>query len=79
MIQIAVEKKHCQVLSEKSDPALGLFGSVLREDFSTESDIDVLVELSPRTCPGFSGSRAWNEISLRFLVDEKSICAPPRI
>lgn len=32
---------------------LSLFGSVLRGDFSPESDIDVLVEFEPGHVPGF--------------------------
>ena len=31
---------------------LALFGSVLRDDFSSESDIDVLVEFEPEHIPG---------------------------
>lgn len=32
---------------------LSLFGSVLREDFGPQSDIDVLVEFEPGHVPGF--------------------------
>lgn len=32
---------------------LSLFGSVLREDFSPQSDVDVLVEFQPGRAPGF--------------------------
>ncbi|RQD79362.1 MAG: nucleotidyltransferase, partial [Methanocalculus sp. MSAO_Arc1] len=32
---------------------LALFGSVLREDFSRESDIDVLIEFEEGKTPGF--------------------------
>lgn len=32
---------------------LSFFGSVLREDFGPESDIDVLVEFEPGHVPGF--------------------------
>jgi uncharacterized protein len=32
---------------------LSLFGSVLRKDFTLESDIDVLVEFIPGQAPGF--------------------------
>jgi len=34
---------------------LSLFGSVLREDFGPESDVDVLVEFLPGHVPGFFG------------------------
>lgn len=32
---------------------LALFGSVLRDDFMAESDVDVLVEFEPGHTPGF--------------------------
>ncbi len=32
---------------------LSLFGSVLRDDFTSESDIDFLVEFEPGKTPGF--------------------------
>jgi uncharacterized protein len=32
---------------------LALFGSVLRDDFRPESDVDVLVEFEPTHVPGF--------------------------
>jgi len=32
---------------------LSFFGSVLREDFGPESDVDVLVEFDPNHIPGF--------------------------
>ncbi len=32
---------------------LSLFGSVLREEFRSDSDIDVLVEFDPHHVPGF--------------------------
>lgn len=32
---------------------LSLFGSVLRDDFTLESDVDVLVEFEPEAIPGF--------------------------
>lgn len=43
---------------------LALFGSVLRDDFSPDSDIDVLVEFHPDHVPGY--------ITLGFLADELS-------
>jgi hypothetical protein len=32
---------------------LALFGSILRDDFRPDSDVDVLVEFDPRYAPGF--------------------------
>lgn len=34
---------------------LSLFGSVLRDDFRPDSDVDVLVEFDPDRVPGFIG------------------------
>ena len=34
---------------------LALFGSVLRDDFRPDSDVDVLVEFEPSHVPGFFG------------------------
>jgi len=43
---------------------LSLFGSVLRDDFSADSDVDVLVEFEPMKEPGF--------FSLSAMQDELS-------
>jgi hypothetical protein len=46
---------------------LSLFGSVLREDFRRESDIDVLVEFEKNGIPGLLGiSRMERELSQIF-------------
>ena len=43
---------------------LSLFGSVLRDDFRPDSDVDVLVEYEPGHVPGFiSLSRIRRELS----------------
>lgn len=42
---------------------LALFGSVLREDFGRESDVDVLVEFEPGHTPGFGFVRLQRELS----------------
>ena len=42
---------------------LALFGSVLREDFSLDSDIDVLVEFEPGHVPGLAFIRMQDELS----------------
>ena len=46
---------------------MALFGSVIRDDFTPESDIDVLVEFAPGRTPGlppefFNMERALSEI-----------------
>lgn len=46
---------------------LALFGSVLRQDFRPESDIDVLAEFEPEHVPGLFGvARLERELSVIF-------------
>jgi len=42
---------------------LAFFGSVLREDFGPDSDIDVLVEFEPGKTPGFAFFGMQEELS----------------
>jgi hypothetical protein len=42
---------------------LSLFGSVLREDFRPESDVDVLVEFEPGSAPGLAFFGMEEELS----------------
>lgn len=44
---------------------LSVFGSVVREDFRPDSDVDVLVEFEPGHVPGF--------IRLYFIEEELSV------
>ncbi len=50
---------------------LALFGSVLREEFGPESDVDVLVEFEPGHTPGFAFFGMQEELAglLRRQVD----------
>ena len=43
---------------------LSLFGSVLRDDFGPESDVDVLVEFEPGHTPGLAFFSMEEELSL---------------
>lgn len=45
---------------------LSLFGSVLRDDFRADSDIDVLVEFEPGHVPGLRFIRLQDELSGLF-------------
>ena len=45
---------------------LSFFGSVLREDFGPESDIDVLVEFEEGHTPGLGFVRMRDELSAMF-------------
>lgn len=42
---------------------LALFGSVLRDDFGPDSDVDVLVEFEPGHTPGFRFIEVQDELS----------------
>jgi uncharacterized protein len=42
---------------------LALFGSVLRDDFTPDSDVDVLVEFEPGKIPGFAFFSMEEELS----------------
>src|SRR5258706_4935908 len=49
---------------------LALFGSVLRSDFRTDSDVDMLVEYEPETHVGLFGM-AGHEIQLSQMLRRK--------
>ena len=51
---------------------LSLFGSVLRDDFQQESDVDVLVEFKPGRVPGFI-RLAGMELELEGLLDGRKV------
>jgi len=50
---------------------LALFGSILRDDFGPDSDIDVLVEFEPRHVPGLL-RMAGIEIELSEILGRKA-------
>ena len=51
---------------------LALFGSVLRKDFRSDSDVDVLVEFQPGTAIGYFGL-ARLERELSALLDGRKV------
>ena len=55
---------------------LALFGSVLRDDFHPESDIDVLVEFDPAHIPGFAFIRVQDELSELLGGHEVDLVTP---
>ena len=75
-IQLSQEeiKQFCQRHSIRK---LSLFGSVLRDDFTKESDVDILVEFQPGKTPGLDIVTMEDELSniinrqvdLRTLAD----------
>ncbi len=64
MIRVSVERAVIEEFCRKHYiRRLSLFGSVLREDFGPESDIDVLVEVEPGHVPGLSFFEIEDELS----------------
>jgi predicted nucleotidyltransferase len=62
---------------------LALFGSVLRQDFKPDSDVDVLVEFEPGHVPGLALIRMQDELSALLGGREVDLVTPkflhPRI
>ena len=54
---------------------LSVFGSVLREDFSAESDVDVLVEFEPEHTPGYALIGMQEELA-KLLGREVDLLTP---
>ena len=67
MTQIFDKKNIARFCQKNQIRRLALFGSVLREDFRPESDIDVLVDFEPAHVPGLFGiARMERELSAIF-------------
>ncbi len=58
---------------------LSLFGSVLRDDFGPESDVDVLVEFEPGRVPGYGFIRIQRELSALFGGRKVDLLTPKSI
>ena len=57
--RISFEVEHVVEFCRRNDiRKLAFFGSVLRDDFNQDSDVDVLVEFEPGREPGFFGLTA---------------------
>ena len=68
MVRVKVDKKglgrFCRMHHIRR---VALFGSVLRDDFGPDSDVDVLVEFDPEHIPGLIGlARLEEELSACF-------------
>ena len=71
-LQIAIPKEEIEQFCQRHHiRKLSLFGSVLRDDFTPESDIDFLVEFEPEHIPGFI-RLAGMEIELSEIVGRKA-------
>ncbi len=64
MLQMAVDRSRIAEFCRKHHiRKLSFFGSVLRADFRSESDVDVLVEFEPGYTPGLGFFAAQEELS----------------
>ncbi|MEZ5391975.1 MAG: nucleotidyltransferase domain-containing protein [Bryobacterales bacterium] len=52
--------------NERHIRRLSLFGSVLRDDFRPDSDLDILVEYDPGQAPGFAFVDHQSDLSALF-------------
>ena len=63
-VQIPIDKKKIAAFCKRHHiRKLALFGSVLRDDFRPESDVDVLVEFEKGHVPGFAFFGLQEELS----------------
>lgn len=71
MITNVPKDKLTKFCRKNSIRKLAFFGSVLRDDFRPESDIDVLVEFKPDHVPGFLRLAAIERELSHLLGDKK--------
>jgi hypothetical protein len=75
--RIAIDKEQIAAFCRRHHiRRLSLFGSVLREDFGPDSDVDVLVEFEPGTSVGLFGLSAM-EIELTEMLGRKADLRTP--
>ncbi len=73
MARIAVDRERLAAFCRTHHiRKLALFGSVLRDDFRPDSDVDVLVEFEPGHVPGFI-RLAGMEFELSALLDGRKV------
>ncbi|MBI3020557.1 MAG: nucleotidyltransferase family protein [Candidatus Omnitrophica bacterium] len=58
---------------------LALFGSILRDDFRPDSDVDVLVEFEPGASAGFLRLAAMEEELSKMLHRRVDLRTPPEL
>ena len=70
-VQIPIDQHQiAEFCSQHHIRRLALFGSVLREDFGPQSDVDVLVEFEPNHVPGYI-RLAGMEIELGRIIGRR--------
>ena len=72
-LRIQVDRERVAALCKRHHiRKLSLFGSVLRDDFRPDSDVDVLVDFEPGHVPGFLGLHGIAE-ELAELMGQRRI------
>ncbi len=67
MVSLANNRQQLSALCQKRKiRRLAAFGSILRDDFRPESDLDLLVEFEPGKIPGFAFFEIQDELSALF-------------
>ena len=75
-LKIKVPRKQLAEFCRKNHiRRMAFFGSVLREDFRPDSDIDVLVEFEPGHVPGFAFFTMQEELT-KILGRQVDLCTP---
>lgn len=79
-LPIAIDREKLAVLCHaRNVRKLGLFGSVLRDDFDpSRSDVDILVEYLPGKHPGIHHFGLQTELSQLFRRNV-DLCTPPML
>jgi len=73
---VVEEKQITQFCLKHHITKLAFFGSVLRDDFADESDIDVLIEFDPAHVPGLMRLVAMEEELSKILGRKADMRAP---
>jgi len=78
MAKISINKEKIEAFCrENRIRRLALFGSVLRDEFGPESDVDVLVKFESGSTPGFFGlARMERQLTLLFNGRKVDIRTP---
>lgn len=78
-MRIAVDHKEIQAFCHRNHiKRLAFFGSILRDDFRPDSDVDVLVEFSPEYVVGFIRLHEIETELSRLLGGHKPDIVNPR-
>ena len=79
-VNIAVDRRHIADFCHRHRiRRLALFGSVLRDDFRPDSDVDVLVEFEPGASAGFLQLAAMEQALSQILHHRVDLRTPAEL